>query len=171
MAPSRSTPPILMLPISIIFGFVEAASDVDEKIVVAHGLLVGQTGAESPDAEGWDYGEYAITNDDPWIPHTHGGVSGSAVWRIDLPMDGLRRKAISRGRRLCRRTRRRQKAHRPRETECANLPWRTMIRLWVQTPKRRVYRCSRHDCPASTLRPSAWNPSSSSLSRSSLASK
>ena len=83
-----------MCQISIIFGFVNAASDLDDKVVVAHGMLMGQTGAEAPDDQGWDYGEYAITSDDPWIPHTHGGVSGSAVWRIDLPMDGLGRRAI-----------------------------------------------------------------------------
>ena len=80
--------------ISIVFGFVEAASDLDNKLVVAHGMLIGRTGELEADEDGWDYGEYAITHDDPWIPHTHGGVSGSAIWRIDLPMDGTGRKAV-----------------------------------------------------------------------------
>ena len=80
--------------ISIVFGFVEAASNLDNKLVVAHGMLIGKTAELDADEEGWDYGEYAITNDDPWIPDTHGGVSGSAIWRIDLPMDGTGRKAV-----------------------------------------------------------------------------
>ena len=80
--------------IGIVFGFVEAASNMGANIVVAHGMLIGKTGEQAADEEGWEYGEYAIPNDDPWIPRTHGGVSGSAVWRIDLPMDGSGRKAV-----------------------------------------------------------------------------
>ncbi|MCY4239001.1 MAG: hypothetical protein OXC93_11725 [Rhodospirillaceae bacterium] len=80
--------------ISIVFGFVEEASDLHNKLVVAHGMLIGKTGELDADEEGWDYSEYAITNDDPWIPRTHGGVSGSAIWRIDLPMDCTGRKAV-----------------------------------------------------------------------------
>ncbi len=81
--------------INVIFGYVEAASSMNDKMVVSHGMLVGKTAEQSADEAGWDYGEYAITNDDPWIPRTHGGVSGSAVWRIDLPMDGSGRKAVT----------------------------------------------------------------------------
>ena len=77
-----------MCQIGIIFGFVGEASNLDRNTVVAHGMLIGETGAAPSDADGWDYGVYAITSDDEWIPRTHGGVSGSAVWRIDLPMDG-----------------------------------------------------------------------------------
>ena len=80
--------------INIIFGFVEAASSRNDKMVVAHGMLIGKTKEEPCDEKGWDYGEYAITSEDEWIPRTHGGVSGSAVWRIDLPMDGQGRKAL-----------------------------------------------------------------------------
>ncbi len=80
--------------ISIVFGFVDAASDVSKKLVVAHGMLIGKTGEHAVDHEGWEYGQYAITNNEPWIPRTHGGVSGSAVWRIDLPVDGSARKAV-----------------------------------------------------------------------------
>ena len=80
--------------IGIGFGFVEAASKLDDDMVVAHAMLIGKIGEPAADEEGWDYGEYAITNDDPWIPRTHGGVSGSAVWRIDLPMDYSGRKAV-----------------------------------------------------------------------------
>ena len=40
------------------------------------------------------YGEYAIASDDRWNPHTHGGVSGSAGWKIDLPVDSSGRKAV-----------------------------------------------------------------------------
>ena len=80
--------------IGIVFGFVEAASSMGDNTVVAHAMLIGKTGEQAADDDGWDYGKFAITNDDPWIPRTHGGVSGSAVWRIDLPMDGQGRKAV-----------------------------------------------------------------------------
>ena len=80
--------------IGIVFGFVHAASDLGENMVVAHGMLIGRTGEQAADEDGWDYGEYAITSDDPWIPRTHGGVSGSAVWAIELPMDGSARRAL-----------------------------------------------------------------------------
>ena len=83
--------------IGIVFGFVEAASNLENKLVVAHGMLIGKTGHQDADAEGWDYSEFAITNDDPWIPQTHGGVSGSAIWRIDLPMDGSGRITVTLG--------------------------------------------------------------------------
>ncbi len=80
--------------IGIIGGFVATASSLEQKEVIAHGLIMCETKAIPPDQDGWDYDEYAITNDDPWIPQTHGGLSGSAVWRVDLPMDGSGRKAI-----------------------------------------------------------------------------
>ncbi len=79
---------------SIVFGFVEAASNRADNIVVAHGLLARKTAERQSNDKDWDYGEYAITNDDAWIPSTHGGVSGSAVWEITLPMDGLGNKAV-----------------------------------------------------------------------------
>ena len=80
--------------IGIIFGFVAQASNLEDNTVVAHAMLIRKTGEVPSDAEGWDYGEYAITSDDEWIPRTHGGVSGSGVWRIDLPMDGKGNKAV-----------------------------------------------------------------------------
>ena len=80
--------------IGVVFGFVAAASSLEDKTVVAHGMLAGNTGQQPADEEGWDYGEYAITSDDPWMPSTHGGVSGSAAWKIDLPTDGSGRKAV-----------------------------------------------------------------------------
>ena len=80
--------------ICIVFGFVKAESNLNNKIVVYHGMLACKTVEQPADEKGWDYGEYAITNDDPRIPRTHGGVSGSAAWRIDLPMDGSGRKAV-----------------------------------------------------------------------------
>ena len=80
--------------IGVVFGFVAAASSLNDKTVVAHGMLAGKTGEQPADEEGWDYGEYAITSDDPWIPGTHGGVSGGAAWRIDLPIDGSGRKCV-----------------------------------------------------------------------------
>lgn len=81
--------------IRIVIGFVEDASNLDNNLVVAHGMLCGKTRQQDADEKGWDYSEFAITNDDPWIPRTHGGVSGSAVWRIDLPMDGSGGKAVT----------------------------------------------------------------------------
>ena len=80
--------------IGVVFGFVAAASSLEDKMVVSHGMLAGKTGDQPADEVGWDYGEYAITSDDPWIPRTYGGVSGSAAWRIDLPIDGSGRKAV-----------------------------------------------------------------------------
>ena len=83
-----------VLQVKIAFGFVDEASSLKVKEVVAHGLLMGCTGRREADAQGWDYDEYAITNDDSWIPSTYGGVSGSAVWRIDMPLDYSKRKSI-----------------------------------------------------------------------------
>lgn len=80
--------------VGIIFGFVAAESEPENKSVVAHSMLIGKTADLPNDAAGWDYGEYAITSDDESIPWTHQGVSGSAAWRIDLPMDGQGRKAV-----------------------------------------------------------------------------
>ena len=77
-----------MCQIHIIFGLVMEASDLSENMVVSHAMFVGVTGSDTADKDGWDYSEFAITSDDDWIPQTHGGVSGSGVWRIDLPMDG-----------------------------------------------------------------------------------
>lgn len=81
------------MPVSIIFGFVEATSNLKDKTVEVHGMLIGRTKEWSADDE-WDYGKYAITNKDEWIPLTHGEISGSAAWRIDFPMDGSARKAL-----------------------------------------------------------------------------
>ena len=78
----------------IVFGFVEAASRLCDKLVVAHAMFLGEPLRHAADEDGWDYGEYAITSDDPWIPRTHGGVSGGAVWRIDLLLDGQGKKAV-----------------------------------------------------------------------------
>ena len=80
--------------VGIIFGFVAAESDPANKMVAAHSMFIGKTADLPKDTEGWDYGEYAITNVDESIPRTHQGVSGSAAWRIDLPMDGEGRKAV-----------------------------------------------------------------------------
>ena len=80
--------------IGIIFGFVATESNPKNKTVVAHSMLIGKTDNLPNDAAGWDYGEYAITSDDESIPRTHRGVSGSAAWRIDLPVDGQGRKAV-----------------------------------------------------------------------------
>lgn len=79
--------------IGIIFGFVKAASCLKKNDIKANGLIICKT-KELPTEDGWDRFEYAITNDDPWIPMTHGGLSGSPVWRIDFPMDGSGRRAI-----------------------------------------------------------------------------
>ena len=80
--------------ISIIVGFVKAASDMADHAVMVHALLTGETKGCARDEGGWDYGEYAITSDDEWIPRTHGGMSGSGVWNIDLPIDGKGRKNV-----------------------------------------------------------------------------
>ncbi len=80
--------------IGIIFGFVAAASSPEDNTVVSHAMLIGKTGEAPENEEGWDYSEYSITSGDEWIPRTHGGVSGSAVWRIDQPMDGEGNKAV-----------------------------------------------------------------------------
>ncbi len=81
------------IEIRLIFGFVEAARDLEENMVRSPGLLLGGERVGWTDEEGWDYNEYAIMGDDPWIPPAHGGVSGSAVWVIKLPMDRSARTA------------------------------------------------------------------------------
>ena len=80
--------------IGIVFGFVHAASHLGVNLLVAHGMLIGRTGELAAYNEGWDYGEYAIRSDDPWILQTHRGVSGSAVWTIELPTDGSAKRAL-----------------------------------------------------------------------------
>ena len=71
-----------------IFGFVDATSSLHDNYVTAHGMLTRQSSSTPPNEDGWDYAEYAITYEEDWIPKSHGGVSGSGVWRIDLSMDG-----------------------------------------------------------------------------------
>ena len=44
--------------IGIVFGFVHAASDLGENMVVAHGMLIGRTAEQAADEDGWDHGEY-----------------------------------------------------------------------------------------------------------------
>lgn len=77
--------------VGIVLGFVDAASDLGKNMVIAHGMLICRTTNQGPDNEGWDYDEYAITNDYPWIPRTHGSLSGSAIWTVELPVDGSAR--------------------------------------------------------------------------------
>lgn len=81
--------------IGMVFGFVKELSSLAERVVAVHGMLIGRTEEHAPDEKGWDYGDYAITCDDPSIPRTHGGVSGSAAWRIDMPLDGSGRNAVT----------------------------------------------------------------------------
>ena len=80
--------------ISIVFGFVDAVSSPSDKKIVAHAMFMGRTKEAASSDEKWDYGEYALSNNDVRMPQSHGGVSGSAVWRIDLSMDGQRKKAV-----------------------------------------------------------------------------
>ena len=80
--------------ISIVFGFVGAASSPRNKEVVSHAMFLGRTKQTASDDEDWDYGDYAISSSDDRIPQTHGGVSGSAVWRIDLQRDGRGKSAV-----------------------------------------------------------------------------
>lgn len=75
---------------SIILGFVNETSSLSNNLVVAQGMLIGEPEERWNDDEGWDYEEYAIERDDDWIPQTHKGLSGSAVWEIALSMDGER---------------------------------------------------------------------------------
>ena len=80
--------------VSLIVGFVNAASNPDDKMIAVHAMFAGKTNGTANGKEGWDYGEYAIQNDDERIPQTHGGVSGSAVWTIDLPIDDHEKKVV-----------------------------------------------------------------------------
>ncbi len=80
--------------VSLIVGFVNAASNPDDKMIAVHAMFAGKTKGTANGKEGWDYGEYAIQNDDERIPQTHGGVSGSAVWTIDLPIDDHEKKVV-----------------------------------------------------------------------------
>ena len=47
---------------------------------------------EFASVDGWDYGEYALKL--PCLPATHKGTSGSAVWRVELGLDGEGRKEV-----------------------------------------------------------------------------
>lgn len=80
--------------INLAFGFVEVASCPSTKEAVAHAMFMGKTNETTRSDKHWDYAEYAITSNDARIPMTHGGVSGSAVWRIDLEMDGQGKKTV-----------------------------------------------------------------------------
>ena len=80
--------------VSLIVGFVNAASNPDDKMIAVHAMFAGKTKETANGKEGWDYGEYAIQNDYERIPQTHGGVSGSAVWTIDLPIDDYEKKVV-----------------------------------------------------------------------------
>lgn len=80
--------------INLAFGFVGVASCPSTKEAVAHAMFMGKTNETTRANEDWDYAEYAITSADVRIPMTHGGVSGSAVWRIDLMMDGKGKKTV-----------------------------------------------------------------------------
>lgn len=76
-----------MRQVSLIVGFVNAASNPDVKMIAVHSTFAGKPKETANGKNGWDYGEYATQNDDERIRKTHGGVSGSGVWTIDLPID------------------------------------------------------------------------------------
>ena len=113
--------------IGVVFGFVDALSTPPEKIIGVHGMLIGKTEEKDADEGGWDYNEYAIRNDDPSIPSTHKGVSGSAAWRIDLPLDGSGNKTLDlEGVVFAEGTGSRQKTHRPRRRQYKTLSSRAL---------------------------------------------
>lgn len=82
------------LQFNLFLGFVNAVSNPKDRIIENQGLLLGKIQEYRTDEGGWDYGEYPIKSDDPWIPDSHGGVSGSAVWEIEMPLDCSKRKTV-----------------------------------------------------------------------------
>ena len=56
------------------------------------GKAADPTGDWRSTADGWDYGEYVFSADT--LPGSHGGVSGGAVWRIELGLDGEGKKDV-----------------------------------------------------------------------------
>ena len=72
----------------LLLGFVGEASRPEKEELGFHAIFAGRTGDHGPDEDGWDYAEYDIDQVGPDCPSTHGGVSGSGVWRIEFPENG-----------------------------------------------------------------------------------
>ena len=94
-AKEREVFPAPFCRVGVVLGFVREASRPEDKHLGFHAIFTGKPRELPTDEDGWDYTEYGIDGDDPALPSTHGGVSGSASWRIDLPMDGEGRKTVA----------------------------------------------------------------------------
>ena len=80
--------------IGVVLGFLAETSRPEAKALGFHATFTGKPRHMPTDAGGWDYVEYSLDADDLALPSTHKGVSGSGVWRIDLPNDGTAEKQV-----------------------------------------------------------------------------
>lgn len=77
-------------PVGAVSGFVEEISDLGDRSLNHYAATLRRP--EFVSVDGWDYGEYALKL--PCLPATHKGTSGSAVWRVELGLDGEGRKEV-----------------------------------------------------------------------------
>ena len=94
MAKPREGFPPPFSRIGVVLGFLRATSRPEDKRLGFHATFTGEPSDLPADAGGWDYVEYGLDSDEPELPSSHKGVSGSGVWRIDLPNDGTRQKEV-----------------------------------------------------------------------------
>ena len=94
MAKEREEFPRPFSRVGVVLGFLAEMSRPEAKALGFHATFTGKPQELPADADGWDYVEYRLDGDEPALPSTHKGVSGSGVWRMDLPMDGTGRKEV-----------------------------------------------------------------------------
>ena len=79
----------------VVLGFVNEASRPERKEISFHGIFSTRVRECGPDEDGWDTADYSIEYVGPGCPLTHGGVSGSGAWRIEMPYDGTGQKEVT----------------------------------------------------------------------------
>ncbi len=72
---------------NLIFGCADAAGDAPSGSVTCQGLLFGGRIETAPDKSGWDCFEHVISNDDRMFRGTRRGMSGGAVWTLEVPLE------------------------------------------------------------------------------------
>lgn len=77
-------------PVGVVSGFVQKISDLEGRSLNHYAASLRRP--EFTLRDGWDYGEYALKL--PCLPATQEGTSGSAVWRVELGLDGEGRKEV-----------------------------------------------------------------------------
>ena len=77
-------------PVGVVCGFVEEISDLGDQSLNHYAATLRRP--EFVSVDGWDYGEYPLNQ--PFLPSTQQGTSGSAVWRVELSLDGKGRREV-----------------------------------------------------------------------------